>query len=89
MNDYILYMYKLNIYIYIYIGSVRFLFGLQILLSTTASADFGNGKSLPIIAPRTFGGAFSGQIGAVLGGFVDAGEFLNRPSPRRSGGQVR
>ena len=88
MNDYILYRYKLNIYIYIYIGSVWFLFGLQILLPTTAPADFGNGKSLPIIAPRTFGGAFSGQIGAVSGSFFDAGEFLNKPSPRRSSGQV-
>ena len=83
MNDYILYMlymFNLNIYIYIYIGSVRFLFGLQILLPTTAPADFGNGKSLPIIAPRTFGGAFGGRIGAVSGGFVGAGEFLNRPN---------
>ena len=83
MNDYILYMYKLNIYIYIYIGSVRFLFGLQILLPTTAPADFGNGKSLPIIAPGTFGGAFGGQIGAVSGGFVGVGELLNRPNVNR------
>ena len=87
MNDYILYKYKLNIYIYIYI-SIRFFFDLQILLPTTAPADFGNGKSLPIIAPRTCGGAFSGQIGAVSSSFFDAGEFLNRPSPRKSGGQV-
>ena len=73
-------MFNLNIYIYIYI-SVRFgLFGLQILLPTTAPADFGNGKSLSIIAPGTFGGAISGRIGAVSGGFVGAGEFLNRPN---------
>ena len=73
-------MYKINIYIYIYIGSVRFLFGLQILLSTTAPANFGNRKSLPIIASGTFSGAFGGQIGTVSGGFVDVGELLNRPS---------
>ena len=67
-------------YIYIYIGSIRFLFGLQILLPTTIPTDFSNGKSLPIIAPRTFGGAFDGRISAVSGGFVSADEFLNRPS---------
>ena len=72
-------MYKLYIYIYIYIGSIRFLFGLQILLPATAPTDFGNG-SLPIIVPRTFGGALSGWIGAISGGFVGAGEFLNRPT---------
>ena len=71
-------MYKF--YIYIYIDSVRFLFGLQILLPTTAPVDFGNGKSLLIIAPRTFVGAFDSRIGAVSGSFVDAGELLNRPS---------
>ena len=66
-------------YIYIYrfgLVSLRF----ADLAADNRPANFVNGKSLPIITPGTFGGAFGGWIGTVSSGFVDVGELLNRPS---------
>lgn len=59
---------------------VWFLFGLQILLPTTALANFGNGKGLRTTALRTFSGASRCRIRVVPIGYVGASEFLNRPN---------
>ena len=65
---------------YIYIRSVGFLFGVQILQPITEPADFGNGKRLSTLCQEDLVEPSIGRLGLALVGSVGVSVVLNKPN---------